>query len=339
MTEIKSKSFWSKPEGITGMIFLFGIVFGLGYLIYSSLAGILAFATSGTLGTVVSLLVLGLVVFMAIDKNTRTVFSYMFQSLMRWITNIFIKTDPISVIKRYVADLKANLTKMNRQIGQLRGQMHQLKEVIFNNKKAIDSNLSIANQAAQSNNQKQVVLQTRKAGRLQDSNLKLEDLYKKMEVMYRVLAKMYENSEILVEDVQDQVSVKETERKAILASSNAMKSAMSIIKGDPDQKAMFDEAMEAIADDVANKVGEMERFMEVSKNFMQSIDLQNGVFEEKGLEMLEQWEKESNSFLLGGAKIDILSKANDNDDVLDLSEPIKKPIKEGRTNQYDSLFE
>lgn len=46
---------------------------------------------------------------------------------------------------------------------------------------------------------------------------------------------------------------------------------MSVIKGDPDKKAMFDAALEAIADDVSNKVGEMERFMELSRNFMQSI--------------------------------------------------------------------
>jgi hypothetical protein len=62
---------------------------------------------------------------------------------------------------------------------------------------------------------------------------------------------------------------------------------------------MFDMAMEAVAEDVANKVGEMERFMELSANFMDSVDLQNGVFEEEGLQMLEKWEKESTLMLLG----------------------------------------
>lgn len=53
-----------------------------------------------------------------------------------------------------------------------------------------------------------------------------------------------------------------------------MKSAMNIIAGNSDKRAMFDQAMESIADDVAMKVGEMERFMEMSSNFMDSIDLQ-----------------------------------------------------------------
>ncbi|MBK8082315.1 MAG: hypothetical protein IPK25_19800 [Saprospiraceae bacterium] len=81
--------------------------------------------------------------------------------------------------------------------------------------------------------------------------------------MYRILSKMYSNSEILIEDTKDQVKVKEQERKAIRASHSAMRSAMSIIKGDAD-KGLVDQAMEHIADDVANKVGEMERFMEIS---------------------------------------------------------------------------
>ena len=98
-------------------------------------------------------------------------------------------------------------------------------------------------------------------------------------------------------------------------------------------------ALEAIADDVHNKVGEMERFMDMSENFMNSIDLQNGIFEEEGLKMLEQWEAETDSLLLGPAKGEIISLADSDEEVLDLNEPIKTPEKMGRGNQYDSFFE
>ena len=53
-----------------------------------------------------------------------------------------------------------------------------------------------------------------------------------------------------------------------------MKSAMNVISGDADKRQLFDAALEEIADDVANKVGEMEQFMEMSSNFMESVDLQ-----------------------------------------------------------------
>ena len=57
--------------------------------------------------------------------------------------------------------------------------------------------------------------------------------------------------------------------------------------------------------------------------------------------MLEKWENESTSLLLGDAKEDILEQSHSHkvEDTLDLSEPIKQPEKLGRTNQYDNLFD
>lgn len=104
---------------------------------------------------------------------------------------------------------------------------------------------------------------------------------------------------------------------------------------------MFDQALEAIADDVSAKVGEMERFMEVSSNFMDSVDLQNGVFEEEGMKMLEKWETEGVSLLLGNEKSVLIKKANNDSDILDLDiSPVARPEKaDNHKNQYDTFFE
>lgn len=335
--EMKPKSFWQRPEGVTGLIFLAAIAAGAVYLIT-----VLPWATilANTLYLAGTLAAAGAILYMVLDPKVRNLVWYMYKSMMRSVTGWFVQIDPVGVLKSYVESLQDNLRKMNKQISQLRGQMHKLQEIIHNNKKAIDNNLQLANKARASNNQNVLILKSRQAGRLKESNIKLEDLYRKMEILYRVLTKMYENSQILMEDIQDQVAVKEQERKAIHASYGAMKSAMSIISGDPDKRAMFDMAMESIADDVANKVGEMERFMEMSSNFMDSIDLQNGVFEEEGLKMLEKWEHEGVSLILGKEKEGLLLQANNPTDILDLNAPIKQPIREpGHKNQYDTLFE
>ena len=84
----------------------------------------------------------------------------------------------------------------------------------------------------------------------------------------------------------------------------------------------------------------MERFMEMSASFMDSVDLQNGVFEEEGLKMLEKWEREGVSLFLGEEKENLLSQANDDLEILDLDAPIKEAIREpGHRNQYDNFFE
>ncbi|MEM9822249.1 MAG: hypothetical protein AAF985_14295 [Bacteroidota bacterium] len=342
MTEFKDykpKSFWKRPEGITGAIVLAGLVIGGGLLFATALPFLISL-TQNTLYLAGMLMVLGALIFVALDPKARGLISYMYKSVMRWITGLFVQLDPIGILKSYVDDLKGNLRKMNKQISKLRGQMHKMKELIKNNQRQIESNLNLASKARAKNKQKVMILKSRKAGRLKESNMRLEDLYKKMEVLYRVLNKMYDNSEILMEDIKDQVEVKEQERKAIHASNSAMKSAMNIIAGDKDKRYMFDLALEAIADDVSQKVGEMERFMDMSSNFMDSVDLQNGVFEEEGLKMLEKWESEGVSLLLGEEKDTLVLDAMDEGNVLDLNEPVKRKIKiEGHTNQYDSFFE
>jgi len=251
---------------------------------------------------------------------------------MRWLTGLFIQIDPIGILKSYIDDLKDNLKKMNKQIAVLKGQMKRLQQIMYDNKKSINNNLKLASAAKEKDKKGIMILKSRKAGRLKESNMKLDELYKKMEILYRVLVKMYENSEILLEDIEDQVMVKEQERKAVRAGHSAMKSAMNIIAGNNDKKEMFDRALEAIADDVSMKIGEMERFMEMSTNFMDSIDLQNGIFEEEGLELLEKWENEGVSLILGNQK-DLL--VHDQHSV-DLDAPIAKS--KPHNNQYSDLF-
>ncbi|MEO6190061.1 MAG: hypothetical protein ABIO44_06580, partial [Saprospiraceae bacterium] len=109
---------------------------------------------------------------------------------------------------------------------------------------------------------------------------------------------------------------------------------MSAISGDKDQRALFEEALDAMADDVSSKVGEMEQFMELSENFMSSVDLQNGVFEVEGLKMLEKWEANGVSRILGGEKAQIVSE----DKSFILNKEIPERADQTLDNPYDSLF-
>ena len=327
----KSKSFWRRPEGVTGTLFLLALIAGGGYLLVQALPVLIGLA-SNVLYLAGMLLVLGAIIYMVLDPKMRNLVWYMYKSVMRWVTGIFVTIDPIGILKNYVEDLQDNLGKMSKQIGGLRGQMRKLKTIMEDNEKEINNSMLIAKKAKEQGNDKHMLLNSRKAARLKDSNEKYQALHNKMTILYRVLNKMYQNSEILLEDTKDQVKLKEQERKAIRASHSAMKNAMDIISGSGSKREMFDQALESIADDLANKVGEMERFMEMSSNFMESVDLQNGVFEEEGMKMLEQWEKESTLMLLGEGKTD----------TLDLNEPRQerqKIEKSGESGGYEGLFD
>ncbi|MEP7320486.1 MAG: hypothetical protein ABI761_01160 [Saprospiraceae bacterium] len=323
----KPKSFWQRPEGMTGTLFLLGLVAGGGYILYKALPTLIGLA-SNLLYLSGMLLALGAIIYMVLDPKMRTLVSYGYKSIMRWVTGLFITIDPIGILKNYVEDLEDNLSKMSTQIGNLKGQIRKLTTMVEENTKEINQNMLLASKAKELGQESQMVLASRKAARLKEVNAKYDELRGKMDILYRVLTKMYQNSEVLLEDTRDQVKIKQEERKAIRASYGAMRSAMSVLSGDKDKRAMFDAALENIADDVANKVGEMERFMELSSNFMNSVDLQNGVFEEEGAKMLEQWEKQS-SFLLSGGR--------DKADSLNLDQP--QAMTRNNSGGYEGMFE
>ena len=325
--DYKPKTFWQRPEGVTGTIFMLGI-FGVGgYFLYKFLPTLIKLAEN-TLYLAGLLIALAVVIFIVLDPRFRNLLWFTYKSIMRSITGMFVQIDPIGILKSYVDSLQENLGKMSKQIGILKGQRRQLTQLMESNQKEIDSNMRLADQAKKQGQDPQIVLFTRKAARLQESNEKYDVLAKKIDLLERILNKMYENSGILLEDTRDQVKVKEQERQAIRTSHSAMRSAMNVLSGDPDKRAMFDMALDNINNDVASKVGEMERFMDMSSNVMKSIDLQNGVFEEEGMKMLEEWEKHS-PLLLSGGKLNPADKM----EITPLPKMDVKPA-----SDYDSLF-
>lgn len=318
----EKKSFWNRPEGTTGMIFAALAVVGV-VLLAPTLVVLL---TNTLYAILLGAAVLGIVV-LAMDDKFRNIVWSVYQIACKKITGAIIELDPIAIVEGYIRTLEDNMRKMDEQIRNLRGQMAALKRVIDTNESAKESNLKTASAAKKAANDMALQLAARKVSRLENSNLNLNQLYTKLEVVYRVLLKMRANSAVVLEDTQDEVQTRKREYEAMKASSSAFRSAMSVINGNPDKKALFDQSMEHMADSIGQSVGEMEHFMDVSKSFMDSIDLQNGVFQEEGMKMLEQWEKKSPTFLISAKeKASAIADANDEDSVVNLDETDEKVV-------------
>lgn len=342
----KVKSFWDKKEGKTGMFFAAGGLLGV-LLIMIKFGATLVAAAQNTM--ILGLYVIGIVSIAAVLMNPkfRALWSFLFQSAMRWITGLFITIDPIGILKDYVADLKASHAKMDEQIGKLKGVLAGLTRTIRENQTTMQDSLNLAKKAKEkmtsaedpldaSRMRMQAKLKSNRAGRLQESNRTYQELYTKIEMIYRVLCKMYTNCEFIIEDTEDSIKVKETEWKAVRAAHGAMKSAMSVINGNSDKRALFEQTLEYMANDLDTKVGEMERFMEVSQSFLDGVDLQNGVFEEKGFEMLEKWEKDADSWILGDEKASIIANANNPNNILNIDRATV--ASQTSSSQYSNLF-
>ena len=109
--EFKPKSFWSRPEGTTGAIFGLAILAGVGYLIASNITFLIGLAAN-TLTLALMIVALVALLYMVLDPKMRTLIWYMYKSVMRWVTGMFVTIDPIGILKNYIEDLEDNLAKM-----------------------------------------------------------------------------------------------------------------------------------------------------------------------------------------------------------------------------------
>jgi hypothetical protein len=292
------KSFWERPEGVTGQIVGVAVIAGGGYLLYKVLPAIVTLLQNTIYATLlgVAAIAIGYVV---TDRRFWRLGSYMYQSLMRKITQVFVEIDPIGIMQNYVRDLEKKLANMGARIASLSGMIRACQEEIRKNEGIKNASLMMMREATKTGKTIVVAEESRQAGRMQEANVTYQDLLSKMQLLYTVLVKYQDISKFLIKDINREIDVKKRRKQMTDAAYSAITSARSIINGDPDAKAMFDLANEYLANDYAMKIGEIEDFVRMSDSFVSTVDLQNGVYEANAMKMIEEWERRGDSILLG----------------------------------------
>ena len=300
-TDYKPLSFWERKEGVTGQVVGVALVCGAGVLLYRALPYIITLLENTIYASILGVAAIALF-FVITDKRFWRLGAWAYMSAMRRLTQVFVEIDPIGIMKNYIDELKKKLADMNGRISRLSGMIRACKEEIRQNDQAKTGALGLVSEAKKKGLTMVAAAQSRKAGRMAEANLSYQDLLAKMELLHRVLVKYQEVSTFLIEDMTQEVSIKERKRAMAKEAYSAMKSAMAIINGDPSARQMYDMANEYVAADYAMRIGEIEDFVRMSDTFMQSIDLRNGVYEQQAVELLADWEKNADSIVLGDAK-------------------------------------
>jgi hypothetical protein len=299
--DYKPRSFWERKEGVTGQVVGVALACSAGYVLYKALPTIITLLENTIYAALLGVAAV-CIGFVITDKRLWRLGSWAYMSAMRAITQVFVEIDPIGIMKNYVDDLKLKLVDMNRRIARLSGMIRACKDEIARNDQVKTGALGLVSEAKRKGLTMVVAAQSRKAGRMAEANLTYQDLLAKMELLHRVLVKYQEVSAFLIEDMTQEVAVKERKRAMAKQAYSAMKSAMAILHGDPNARQMYDMASEYAANDYAMRIGEIEDFVRMSDTIMQSIDLQNGVYEQKAVQLLADWEKNADSIVLGDTK-------------------------------------
>ena len=330
----KIKSFWEKPEGKTGMIVLAALLGGglIGFV--KILPWIIALAAN-TLHLILLLAAIGFVLFLITNPKVRALAGVAFQLVMKKITSFIIKTDPLGILQLKVREMEENLEKVGESLTKLSQTRAGLDRQIKQNSSTIETSMQQAAYAQKKGVQTEIYLKTRQAGRLQKSNMTLQQLFAKVDAMHRVLTKIYQNSSVVIADTKDEISTTAKEYEVVRTATSAMQSAMSIINGNKDKRAIYEEAFEVLSTDIANKSGELQQMLDMSESFMNGIDLQQGMLEENGMKMLAEWEKKADGWLASSeAKPDTVS------DTVSKGQfpPAVEETIQATNNQFSNLF-
>ena len=297
-SDYKPKTFWERPEGVTGQIVAVAAIGGGAYVLYQLLPKIISLLENTIYATLlgVAAIAIGYVV---TDRRFWRLGSYLYQSAMRKITQVFVEIDPIGIMRIYVQELEKKLLNMSGRIASLSGMIRACQEEIKKNEGIKNASLMLMKEASKTGKTMVVAQESRQAGRMQEANVTYQDLLAKMQLLYTVLVKYQDISKFLIKDINREIDVKNRRKQMTDAAYSAIKSARSIINGDPDARAMFDMANEYLANDYAMKIGEIEDFVRMSDTFVSTVDLQNGVYEANAMKMIEEWERRGDSILLG----------------------------------------
>lgn len=187
---------------------------------------------------------------------------------------------------------------MNNKILEIQKHMGSLNGLIINNKRKLEDKKS------DFENQLRRLEEYKRQGKVADANVterqvvrlkatierqakRLEDSKK----WYEILKQLKHAAELTVLDTQNEVNDRKEEFESIKAQHKAFSSIMSIMKGSPDEMEDFTRAMDFMAYDITQKLGEMSNVIDETGGLLSQIAVDEGVASHKADELLQQYEK------------------------------------------------
>lgn len=317
-----NKDFWSRPEGTFTKILGACLGISIAFIFVKYLTVILAFVAN-TVALVSLLAILVIAYFVISSKTFQSTIGLSFKALMRLITSYIVKMDPIAILEQHLNVLKERLNKMTIQMNNVKGIVNRLVSKLEKYKNDIEESTNIAKKA-------QAELKKNPSNRKADKNFKLHlrnvkrrkvtfnklvNLHLKISKMYHLLLVMYDKAEFVTDDTAMAIEALKDEHNAVTAGASAIKQLKSILNGNANDNALYNEAWEITEDQIFTAIGEIDGFMDRSASLINSYDEKTDDFNDKALLEFDDWEAKASKYLT--VDIEALAK-------LEMTEPIKK---------------
>jgi hypothetical protein len=294
------KGFWQRPEGKVGKFVLVALAGVTAFFAYSAVLPLLLATVFGTLQLVIGGVVLFALISLLTSKKVHRLISTIFKLTMRYLTGLVITIDPIGILEERLSDMRKRREAMGAQITNLFGGITQLRDVIKKNEKDAQVEAGQALEAhrrsgaAQSEDERQrwaaqEAIHARQSVRLRASNDTYQGILNRLEPIYSMLKKWATNIDFYITDTENEVKQQKIQYKVVNSAYSAYKLAVSMISGNADENEMYDGAMEFLAANASQKLGEIDEFQETAQSFIDSMDLKNASFNTDALAKLQEF--------------------------------------------------
>lgn len=279
---------WEKPGGTTGMIVL-GVVVGAIAINITPIMNFIAAACASTLSAIGMAAALFLVLYCLFDPRIRNIGSTIYFMIMRKIEGLLVDYDPISIVKRKIMQMNNKIQEITDNMGKLRGLIDKSEKRIQDKKKQCDHDFQLLNKYKEAGKAQDAAVYERQVTRLTEVIKNSEARLIQSKQWYEIMGKLKHQAELTVLDATNEVNERVEEWEMIKAQHKAFTSIVGIINGKDDQFSLFTRAMDHMADDISQKLGEMSFIIEETGGLMSKIDMDNLVMSDKANALLAQY--------------------------------------------------
>ena len=285
----KKVSPWEKPGGTLGMI-VAGLAIGGGCILLYKILPFLFSLTTNLLTLTLLVGALAGIGFLITNKRFRKTCSLVYFMIMRKITGFIIEIDPIAIVEKKVQEMKKKILEIEKQMGSLNGLNKQNERKIEDKKIQLQRQFDLLNEYNKANKRAEAGVAERQAVRLQSSIERQIKRLNDSKKWYEILKSLKHAAELTVLDTENEVNDRKEEFESIKAQHKAFSSIMSIMKGDPDQMEDFTRAMDFMAYDITQKLGEMSNVIDETGGLLSQFAIEEGVASKKADELLKKYE-------------------------------------------------
>lgn len=281
---------WQKPEKVAGWIFLAGLV-GTGVYFWGQIVPFLVDMVFDTVKLGVGLGALFVLIMLVTSKRIKAGLWYAGQRVFRTAAGIFVETDPIGIMQDYIRNTEQEAKKMDGEVAHVEGAHELVKRKMEGNKQQMREYLNLAASAQRQGEKDAAEQYASRAAQLEDYNTRLQPMLTTTANVSLVMRQILKAALRQIDNSKFKVNLLKDEYELVKRTSSGMRAAMNILRGDPDKKYFFDLATDRVAQDMAQKLGQIKQAMRYSQAFVKEMDIQNGVMSQKGQQLLERYQK------------------------------------------------